>query len=250
MIPKIILSLGFVALASLSNGQDVPTKKLRFMPLGEQPIWKDKVAGGLRQGQKPPKGALPPADVSIMSGKSGVPFKLGLRAFSKTITISGETEGLLLREGEDPQAPAWLKSPMPSAPLSLGVLYRDPKTMSWNDPKMLLLKDDAASFPTGSIRFVNVSSKTVFFMFGAKGDTPLPEMTGVAPGKSAIAKLKVGKNVITVGYVAEGGARKMIWGNQINVLKNERVQCFFYKAQNPKANGPVRFKHFNEVTPN
>ena len=250
MTRKILLSLGFAALACLAKGQDTPAKHLRFSPLGELPVWEERIENGMRVGQAPPPGSVPPKEVSIMSSSAAVPFDLGLRAFSKRVTISGETEALLLRKGADPQAPAWLRSRMPAAPLSLGVLYRDPATMSWNDPKMLLLKDDATSFPTGKIRFVNVSSETVVIMLGdPKKDRPKPTAFGLAPGKSVQKDLKVGKNMINVGYVLANGGRKSIWKNEINVLKSQRVQCFFYEAQDPEATDAVRFHFTPEPIP-
>ena len=238
----LLTALGFYALASAASAQDNPPKHIRFLPLGELPAWKEELKDGVRKGLKPPPGSVPPEDTALLSGDQAIPFDMTLRAFTKMLTMAPTTPKLEIRKGKETAATPWLStSRPPAAPLSLGVLFRDPATMSWDNPKMLLLPDDPSSFKAGEIRFVNVSDKTVLVKLGRSA-------FGIAPGKTASKPIKEGKTPILVGYL-EGKAQKEIWQNEIKVLSNQRVQCFFYKAQNPKATGAVRFHFAPEPMP-
>ena len=237
----LLTAVGICALASSVSAQDNPPKHIRFLPLGELPAWKEELKDGVRKGLKPPPGSVPPEDTGLLSGDVPIPFKMTLRAFTDVLTIAPTTPKLEIRKGKDTSATPWITAGRPAAPLSLGVLFRDPATMSWNNPKMLLLKDDPSSFKAVQIRFVNVSDKTVLVKFGGGA-------FGIAPGKTAIKSIKEGQNPILVGYL-EGKTQKEIWENQIKVLSKQRVQCFFYKAQNPRATGAVRFYFAPEPMP-
>ena len=237
----LLTALGLCALASAASGQDNPPKHIRLLPLGELPAWKEELKDGVRVGIKPPPGTVPPEDTGLLSGDQAVPFKMTLRAFTDVLTLAPTTPRLEIRKGKDAGAATWLAKPMPAAPLSLGVLFRDPATMNWNNPKMLLLPDDPSSFKSGEIRFVNVSDKTVLVKLGKKA-------FGIAAGKTAKMPISEGKTPILVGYL-EGQVQKEIWQNEIKVLSNQRVQCFFYKAQNPRSTGAVRFHFAPEPMP-
>lgn len=234
-------ALGFCALAFSASAQDNPPKHIRFLALGELPVWREELKDGVRKGIKPPEGSVPPAGTALLSGDQAIPFKMTLRAFTNVLTMAPTTPKLEIRKGKDAAATPWLSARRPAAPLSLGVLFRDPATMSWNNPKMLLLKDDPSALKPGEIRFVNVSDKTVLVKLGTKA-------FGIPPGKTATKPIKEGRTPILVGYL-DGKTQKEIWENQLKVLSNQRVQCFFYKAQNPRATGAVRFYFAPEPVP-
>lgn len=240
----LVTILSVLALAPLANSQEDP-KHLRFLPLGQLPAWKETLIDGIRQGDKPPPGTMPPSPVSLVSGDTVIPFELSLRVFTNMMTMSGNTEGLGIKNGKTPESPFLLKSKLPSAPLSLGVLYADPATMLWDNPKMLLLSDDPSSFGAGQIRLVNVSDKVVIVQLGGDGNRPF----GIAAGGTSMKPLKPGVNLIKVGYQTEGGGQKEIWQNQLKILPNQRVQCFFYKAVPEPGKDAVKFHFTTEPLP-
>lgn len=232
-------------LAPFAMSQEEEPKHLRFLALGQLPTWKEELIDGIRQGQKPPPGTMPPSPLSLVSGDSVIPFELNLRTFSDIMTMKGATEGLGIRNGETPESPLLLKAAKPAAPLSLGVIFADPATMLWDKPKMLLLRDDADSFPIGNIRLVNVSDKVVIVQLGGERSRPF----GIAAGKSSIKQLQPGVNLIKVGYQTANGGQKQIWENQIRILPNQRVQCFFYKAVPQPGKDAVKFHYNTEPLP-
>ncbi len=230
--------------SSLAFGQDkVPPKHIRFIPLGELPTWSEDLIDGIRQQRKSPPGSVPPSLVSY-TGREGVKnLRLNLRSFTGIATFPGESDGMILKEGKELSGNDFLKSGLPAAPLSLGVIFRDLETMSWDEPRLLMLGDDAKSFPVGQMRFVNVSDSTVVVQLD--GVKPF----GIAPGKVSMKPLKVGSSAIKVGYVPEGGGSKAIWQNNIKLQSGQRMQCFFYKAQGKKPRDAVKFHFASESVP-
>jgi hypothetical protein len=229
---------------SLASAQDPATKKhVRFIPLGELSVWKEDLKDGIRVEREAPKGAMPPSALTYSQGEEVKSIRLTLGSLTDIATFPANAEGMVLKEGEGVGGKDFLKSPMPAAPLSLGVLFRDLESMTWEDPQMKLLPDDAASFPAGQMRFVNVSDKTVVIMIA--GSPPF----GLAPGKVSMKPVKIGNNSIKVGYVPEGGGSKAIWENDVTVEQGQRVQCFFYKAQGKNPRDAVKFQSKPESAP-
>jgi len=236
------LLLIFLALPTLAFAQN-ERKYVRFIPLGELPDWKEELIDGVRVQSKPPEGALPPAIISAPNGPENIQQKgLTLRQPSGSMTFGPEAEGLSLHEGELAAGPAWLKSPMPNAAFSLGVLFRDNTEMSWESPRMLLLNDSKDALPAGSIRFVNVSHLKAIVKVGGKSEV-------IEPGKALVKPLKEGDNPILAGYYDTNGAVVMIFQNSVKLLQNQRVQAFFFKGQGDKPRTGVKFISFPEPLP-
>lgn len=234
----------------LTAQEDVPPKRIRFIPLGELPVWKETLENGIRVGQEPPPGSMPPKELSVLAGEENlIPFRAGLRSMSEILTIPGNTPRLQINQGKIGAASPWLSTKLPAAPLSLGILYRDPAAMTWNNPKLFLLKDDPSSFPAGNIRFTNVSDTMVIVQIGDWNAPRPPSVYGIPPGQTSMKPLKVGTNQIRVGYAGPGGSKRWIWANQVRLLQNQRVQGFFYKAQGKDPRNPVLFHFVPEPLP-
>lgn len=241
-------------LSSPLTGQDVPPKHFRFLPLGELPKWDDELVNdderqGIRVGKEPPPGSVPPRDASILSGEADLAIDLKLGSFTERVTIDGETPTLTLKEGKVGAGVPWLNSRMPSSNLNLGVLYRDPQAMTWKQPKMLLLKDDATSFPAGKIRLANVSDRMILVQIGDPEAKPTPKIFGVPAGQAVQKPLKVGKNQIRVGYLTARRTKQWIWQNEVVLQANQRLQTFFYKAQGKDPRQRVLFRFVPEPLP-
>lgn len=244
----LILTLaGLWALATPAMAQDEAPKHLRFIPLGERPVPKQRIKNNIRVLDPAPPGTMPPQPVSLVSGGEVIPFDLSFSNFSKLLTMNGATKKLEIKKGEVPEGPSWIQSSKPSAPLSLGVLYADPKTMLWNKPKMLLLDDDGKSFPAGQMRFVNVSEKVIYVRIGGRRG----QVFGLAPGKPTIRDLKVGVNLIKVisNNPQSNEPEELVWESQFTINANQRVQSFFYKALPRKGAKPVKFQYSVETVP-
>lgn len=82
-------------------------------------------------------------------------------------------------------------------------------------------------------------------------ERPQVETFAVEPGKVVIKHIKEGLNRIMFNYVEQGSeaGKRLFWDNQFRVLSNQRVNCFFYKAWDAKATGPVRYRCAHEPMP-
>jgi len=231
-------------MSSLAQAQDdAPRKYVRFIPLGELPVWEEEFIDGVRVQKPPPPGSLPPNTVTYSEGEELKILRLALRTPTDLATFLGSAEGIELKAGSGAGAKKFVKSGMPSKPFSLGVLFRDNAAMSWDKPVMVMLPDDSSSFPAGKMRLVNTSDKVVIVQMA--GQRPF----GIAPGKISIKPVKVGDTPIKVGYQTADGGSKSIWQNVVKVGNGERVQCFFYKAQGKDPRNAVRFLSFPESLP-
>ena len=242
---KILLltALGVTAISGLAFAQDkAPPKHVRFIPLGELPVWEEEFKEGVRVQKKSAPGALPPSTLTYNGGDEMKNLRLSLRAISELTTFQANAEGIVLKTGGE-AGKEWFKSRIQASTLSLGVLFRDNSDMTWEKPQMLMLRDDPGAFPVGQMRFVNVSDSVVIVqMAGIKA-------FGLAPGKSAMKPVKIGSNPIKVGYKTADGGSKAIWKNNVKVRSGERVQCFFYKAQGKKPRELVKFTSMPESLP-
>ena len=219
--------IGLLLLAVLSSGLSASEKanNLRFMTLGSLPLWMQSTESDLLYRDKV-KFDRPPQNTSLALDDTMVPVELSMRCFTEWLAISPDSKELVIKKGTSPKSSIWLRTEMPSAPHSLGVLFRE-HGKTWDHPKVLLLNDDEESFPAGKIRFVNTSDKMIIVHFmGVKS-----KRFGIAPGKVSTKDVVKGPNLIHIAYRSSDGSARSIWKNNINVKANQRFQCFLYNAE-------------------
>lgn len=225
-----------LCLPLFASAQEDPVKYMRFLPLGEVPTHEEQIVNGVRVHAEYPPGAVPPTDVSIAT--SGTDFEshnLRLGQYTKAIKIKKSAAGIKMTEGKTPGGKEFIMTNlMPAKDYTLGVLYRDNADMTWLKPKLMVLPEDPASFPSGQIRFVNTSPYEVAVKLGDE------QPFAVAPGKSEYKTLKVGETLAVIAVKNAAGAFKRILNNNITMRPNQRVQAFFYKAQGDNPKQPVK----------
>ena len=220
-------------LVSLVHAQEArPLKHVRFIPLGELPPHGEYIEGGVRIHRPPPPGTVPPSPMVIAEdAKEGLPVKLRLKQFTEQFSLKPSAGGVKLFEGRALGGKPWLSSPFPVKSQTLGILYRDLNKMTWFEPKIKVVADDLASFPLGTVRFVNVSQHTaVVNIEGSKTSQ------AVKPGGVLIKKLNAGNNAMLIGYRVGKNQPVAIYRNNFTLKPKQRIQAFFYKAQgeNPR----------------
>ena len=116
--------------------------------------------------------------------------------------------------------------------------------MNWFNPRILVLKDDAETFPLNSVRFVNVSEEVILMQFaGKKGFGIMPGFSKVVP----IPATKAQQN-LKIGAKTSAGM-EMLFDNQIPAEKGRRLSYFFYKPQKKNPVKPVLYTVINEKLP-
>lgn len=256
-----LLTLGFSSLLSFANAQDnsVPRKHVRFMTLGELHPW--EAAGPNAKGiiiQKPiPKGAQPPTSIDYSTGGEVKPLRTPRGQFSPYATLKGNDESLILKNTTADGGGEFLKSPAPAGTMSLGVLTANHENMNWTNPKILMLKDDAKSFPVGQIRFVNTSDRTVevrlegYSPFGIKaGGTSLKTLKDIGSFKGGkFVRPLDERTYMQVGFRNSKNQGRDLFANNLNIKEDERVQCFFYKSKAKGSSKEVKYVLVPEKVP-
>ncbi|MGC6458250.1 MAG: hypothetical protein ACON4R_07745 [Akkermansiaceae bacterium] len=244
---KTLLLIPFLIASLCGQQKKAPPKLLRIIPLGEEPELKQLPVGpdGIIPLQAPPPGSVLPMPLALRTGEIQIPLQLALFNHTKPLAIPAEVKEFDLRKIK-PDMP-WLTRKAPSVPLSLGVLYRNSRTMSWNNPELLLLRDDATALPAGRIRFINTSNTMVLYRIGTR-----KQLTtyGVGPGKVSSKLLKPGGDQIWIGYKdATGKIVDYPLSIKVALEKDERAQFFFYKPQAKEPRKPFLIYKKIEKTP-
>ena len=242
-------------LVSVANAQDgVPGTHIRFITLGE--LYRLDRPSGLLHIERIPKGVQPPIKIRYSSGGEMKGLDLPLRQFSPYATFKGDDETLILKNIATDGGGDFLKFPAPKGEMNLGVLFANHGTRNWLDPKILMLKDDAKSFPTGEIRFVNASDHTV--LVEIEGHPPFKIKEGSTSRKTLkdIGTLKGGKFVqplddrasMKLAYRNSKNVDHELYSNNLNISKGTRIQCFFFKSKKAgSAKGVKHVLHFEKL---
>lgn len=237
------LLLTLLAMPTLAFAQ-ADRKFVRFIPLGELPVWDEELVDGIRVQKPIQAGDMPPSTISAPAGDDNIQQQdISLGRASSKMTFGPNVGTLTLFEGKNGAGKQFLTSPMPTATHSLGVLFRDNANMTWLQPKMLMLKDDKDTFPANHVRFVNVSDLRALVKIGGKAAEV------IKPGDSLLKPIKPGENPIVVGYYNKEGVIQMIFQNSIRLIEGQRVQGFLYKGQGKEPRSEVKFISFPEPLP-
>lgn len=247
-VVKFFLTLGLLLFCSFANAQNkVPNKDIRFIALGELHPWVPNGPNehGIIKPKPIPKGAQPPNALRYSTGGETKPLRLPLLQFSPYATLKGDDKLLSLK---DIDGGKFLKSPAPKEKVNLGVLFANYKTMNWTDPEILMLKDDARSFPSGQIRFVNVSDRTVSVEIEGHSRFKLKSGATILKSLKDIGTFKGGKFIqptdgnayIELAFLDSKNKVQNLLDNTLSIRKGERIQCFFYKSKGKGAAKEVK----------
>ncbi|MDA7882376.1 hypothetical protein N9A94_08740 [Akkermansiaceae bacterium] len=238
---KIIVLLSMVLSLLVSAQEEVPPKYMRFIPLGEIPVWKEEIVDSTRVQKEYEPGEMPPKDIMIGVREGSMESsKLFLREFTGLFTFSGALERLKIGQGAEGSASAWLDSAMAKPRYSLGVLYRDHEDMTWLKPRLKIFRDDLTVFPLGTMRFANVSLNDVLIKVNDQ------EPFLVKPGDAIVYPIAVGGVRVQATAVTQEGLHRRIYDNNLELRENERVQGFFFKSQSPAPANPVQIFYYPE----
>lgn len=215
-----------------------PDRLLRILPVGEMPPYREKIVNGVRQEQPPLPGTVPPREVTaVLGGKQdGSAIRLYLDRMSASIPV--RPGAMLLHESSaaGPNAKPWAKLTVPSrASHALSIFWSDRKE-KWQKARSLTLQDDVASFPAGSVRFVNVSPLSALIEFRGKKVTLMPGKlyslrAGVLSQEGLIVRMKDTR-----------GRVRPIFQAAVTQRRPERSTVVIYRAdgEKPRRNGKVR----------
>lgn len=234
--PKMRVLLFFALFCGAVSAQNVQSANVRFYVVGRDPLWREEIVDGIRQQIVLP-GELPPPTVVAPNGDyPDNRFTLRTDSMTTVRAFSPKVAEIELQELDKGSKKDWLSVPMPTSPLSLGVLFEDPTEakMSWFKPKMLMFKDDVKAFPLQHFRLINVSDKTGFAIVNREAKV-------VKPGAFVVVPLNEGDNKVLIGFQTDDGRRPDIFNNFIVGREGQRVQGFLHRVRGKSGTNAVKF---------
>jgi hypothetical protein len=219
---------------------------VRFLPVGDQPPWKERIENGVRIQIPPPPGAVPPNEVTIsVSGAKSETIPLVLGRMSKQLEVGGKIVPIQLFEGDVARGDSWFDARLRPGATALVVLCRDPAVAgaTWAKPVSKVVPDDLASFPDRTIRLVNVSRSRIAIRIDQE------KAFSLTPGEFKFKTLKSGKRILLIGEIRKEGGTKTLFKNMVPIEQGKRNTVVIYRSDGGKGDGVAKVRMFPERAP-
>lgn len=243
--------LGIGMLACFARAQDpeagekkeLPSRQVRFLAVGDMPPFRQEVRNGVRIQLKAPPGSIPPPLVSVTVGQDDEEEQLAgtsrlqLGRVSAALEVPGGDGFLTIREGEE-GGRAWLKVKRPEIGDFLVLLWRDPKTKTWDQSKALALPENPKA---GLVTFVNLAPGPVALVYDG-------QKIGLAAGRRLVKRLPAGRAIEFQAGVADGrGGLRRLTKRALQQAKNDRTLMVFSLSDGEKPRQPVKITEIREA---
>jgi hypothetical protein len=222
-------------LAPSLAAQETASARLRLLPLGEPPPFRQEVRDGMRRELDPPAGSVPPRRVEAESpaqaaeGAGTAAFPLVLGSPGPSLTVMPSAGKVRLRE---PDGRLWLELPCAPGSHTLAVIWRPGK--DWAKAEALALPELGPSHDPRSFRFVNVAPQAVGIVFGESryqlraGTVTLLSLPEKARGVS-----------VTVLFSDPKGALKPCFSGLAEARDGAATQFFVHRADGDSPRRPI-----------
>jgi hypothetical protein len=230
--------------------QDIPPRTLRLLPIGEAPPFRQQVRDGVRYELEPPPHSIPPRQVHWFTGKDqATATRLALGQTTAPLAIPAGTGSLAILAGEPPASPPpegspppvpWLALKLPETGNLLAVLWRGGE--DWRRPAVMLLPDELAAHPPGSVRVANTSPVEIRCAFQGKSITVPPRRA---------ANLELGETAampVQISARDAGGGWKPVFTSALTQNPDERGLVVVFRADGLRPRQPLRTLLFRERT--
>jgi hypothetical protein len=220
-------------------------RKVRFLPVGELPPFRQDVRDGVRYELEPPAGSIPPRTVMMgFDGEDTEPASLRLGRISEPMKVPNGTGPLVLRQREAAaDSEPWLRLTRPEAGDFLVLLWRDGKAGTWEKVSSLVLPDDHASAPAGSVRVINISPYPVRIALGA-------EKIILEAGKSFRRTVPKGiEQPFQILLPDASGNLKTLHSGVVTQNAGERSLVLLFRADGESPRRPVKVSVQRELAP-
>ncbi|MDP0491067.1 MAG: hypothetical protein Q7Q71_08485 [Verrucomicrobiota bacterium JB023] len=225
------------------------TRKLRILPVGDAPPFRQEIRDGVRYELDAPKGSEPPylVEASVQSaeeeGEGGGEVEsqeLRLRLKSASAPLAVPKGPALVRLAEE-GAP-WHQLTLPEGGDVLAVLWRDPQEGDWGKARSLLLTD-GPGFAAGMVRFVNVCPAEVAVKVAGRE-------IQVKPGESEVLRADEVDGVkMQLAYKDARRGWRRFYSASLSQGKGQRSTIVAYRADGEKPRQPVKVVMHRETAP-
>ncbi len=240
-----VLLGAFISQILIAKPEPVPERKVRFLPVGELPPFRQDVRDGVRYELEPPAGSIPPREVVMGFGdEAAEAASLRLGRISEPLKVPNGTGPLILKKREAAaDAEPWLRLTRPEAGDFLVLLWRDGKNGTWEKVNALVLPDDPVSAPAGSVRVINISPYPVRIAMGA-------EKILLEAGKSFKRTVPAGvEQPFQILLADVAGNLKTLHSSVITQNAGERSLVLVFRADGESPRRPVKVSVQREPAP-
>lgn len=232
--------LAALPLAAAPEGKPA-ARHVRLLALGESPPFRQEIRDNVRYELDPPKGSIPPREVTVGSGESvSEPMALRLGQITAPVKVTAGVGALAIRRSDDPSdSKPWLSVKPPETGDFLVYVFRDPNKKTWDDAVSLVVPDGDGT-PAGTVRIANLFPLAVHVAWGG-------ESLVLGPGKSILREAKPGAEIpFQILVPDESGALKRYYSGGVNQNQGERGFVTIYRADGFSPRRPVKVSMLRE----
>lgn len=240
-----------------------PPRTVRVLAVGESPPFRQEIRDGVAYELEPPRDSLPPYDICTRpvpagpEGQVAEPVAAGGMPMPHSQLRLGRVSGpLLIPPGAGPLdilrfengAPgeAWLRLTRPELGNLLVLSWRAPGQADWKSPSALVLTDDAASFPAGTVRIINLFPQAVQIALGQETAT-------LAHRAVLLKQVKVSargdSSVFRVLVPDQAGKLRRYYSGAVTQQPGQRGLIVIYRADGVAPRRPLAVANIREPMP-
>ncbi|MBK1834660.1 hypothetical protein [Roseibacillus ishigakijimensis] len=251
---KFLLSL-LLLLVSIpllpAQEEEGTTRRLRFLPVGDAPPFRQEIRNGVRYELPPPAGSVPPERVQLSwqeeegprqeiplpeSQSTGPGLPLRLNHLSPSVEIPAAAGRLHLEAGGD-----WHQLALPAGDDLLVVLFRDPEEGTWRKARAVRVPEAPNAFRAGDLRFINVAPAPLRIVIGEQ------EQFELAAGRTEVKSLGYSQGTPTrVGYQDPRRGWQRLWSSALVQNQGERSTIVVYFADGERPRKPLKLVTLRE----
>ena len=221
-----------VILTILASAQEIPIQKLRLLPLGDPPPFRQTVRDGVRYELDAPEGALPPARLVL----EGMVTAVNVPTHSLRMTLGRATADLLAPQAKvslsllKEDGGVWAKVSPHTSGCSLILLWKSGG--SWSDVGHLALDDSQAVHADYSFHFTNVTAVKMGVILGQ-------EKLLLDP-KSTFTRI-INKNTLCrIVYILPGNKVKTCFQSELSGSVGTHQRLIVYPTNSPTSRNPAK----------
>lgn len=223
-----------------ANGDKLPARSVRILPVGEMPPFRQEIRDGVRYELEPPPGSIPPREIFLRFGEGddGSPVTLQLGRISAAAPLPGGAGSLTL--GRIGLASPWLSLQRPEEGDVLVILWRDPASKTWDRARGLVVPDGTAAAPPGSVHLLNLSETPVAVVLDS-------EKIALPAHRSIQRRFEPGKDrSLQVGLPDGKGGLRRFHASSLAVNHGERTWILVFRADGVAPRNPVKVSVLRE----
>jgi len=216
----------------------VTARKVRFLPVGDAPPFRQEVRDGVRYEIEPPAGSIPPREIMLeCGGDAAISNRLLLGQTSAAVGVPKDQEQLAVRTAD---GKPWLALDFKVPGDMLVIVWREAGA-SWDRPRSILLPETL--YAAGMVRIVNTTAAVINLTIAGKEQA-------LGAGKMVYYRAGVTDGLpLRMAWRGNDGAWHPFYSSALTMNPGERGQVILYRAEPLPGRPPVKVVLLREAAP-